>query len=272
VIGRAELTIGDFARRSRLPVSTLRYYDKIGLLRLAAVDPGTGYRRYTIDQLPAAALISQLRSLGIAPDSIAHVLEGGFEASAALTRERQRIAVQIERDRERLRGLDELLAERPPHAYEVQTVDLAGGEVAALPFLLPAAELEAGVTRAIASLRSALRRAGTERSGAWGATFPLDIADDVSGLVFAPVVGTPHAAIETAWLPAGRAISVAHHGVPARLPLAYGAAFAALDELGAAATGPVIEDYPTLDDPDAPAALIRVSVPFHGVDDKQPGR
>lgn len=57
---RAELMIGDFARRCRLPVSTLRYYDRIGLLTPAVVDPGSGYRRYTADQLPSAALIRWL--------------------------------------------------------------------------------------------------------------------------------------------------------------------------------------------------------------------
>jgi DNA-binding transcriptional MerR regulator len=256
-----ELMIGEFARRSRLPVSTLRYYDRIGLLVPAVVDPDSGYRRYTIDQLAVAVLISRLRSLGIAPDRIARVLAGGPAASAVLAGERRRIASEIELGRTKLRGLDELLAEGPPTDYEVEVVALAAREVAALPFLVPLAELEAGVTRTIAALRSALRRSGHERSGPWGATFPLDLSDEVSGFVFAPIAGRPCDDLDTAWLPAGRAVATAHHGSTGALPLAYRAAFAAVDGLGATAVGPVIEEYLAVDDP---GGSIRVLVPVSG--------
>ena len=262
MIERGELLIGDFARRSRLPVSTLRYYDRIGLLTPAVVDSTSGYRRYTIDQLPVAVLISRLRSLGIAPDRIARVITGGPAASAVLARERQRIAAEIELRRERLRRLDELIAEGPPTDHEVEIVDLPAREVAALPFLLPVAELEAGVTRTIAALRSALRRAGHERAGPWGATFPLDLADEVSGFVFAPIGDEPCGDIDTAWLPTARTVATVHHGSTAALPLAYRAAFAAVDELGATAAGPVIEEYVTVD------GSIHVHVPIHDPGDR----
>lgn len=238
-----ELMIGEFARRCRLPVSTLRYYDRIRLLVPAVVDPSSGYRRYAIDQLPVAVLISRLRSLGIAPDRIGRILAGGSAGAAVLAGERRRIAAEIELGRERLRGLDELLSAGPPAGYGVEVVGLAGCEVVALPFLLPLAELEAGVTRTIATLRYALRRAGQERSGPWGATFPLDLSDEVSGFVFAPIAGEPRDDLDTAWLPAGDAVATEHRGSPAALPLAYRAAFDAVDEIGATADGPVIEEY-----------------------------
>ncbi len=160
---RAELMIGEFARRSRMPVSTLRYYDRIGLLAPALVDPASGYRRYSLEQLPAAMLIHGLRSLGLAPGTIAGVLDSGPAAPAALMRERHRIAAEIEAGRRRLHELDELLTETAPNDHRVDVVTLRQREVAALPFLLPVAELERGVTRAIAALRSALRRAGHRR-------------------------------------------------------------------------------------------------------------
>jgi DNA-binding transcriptional MerR regulator len=251
-----ELMIGEFARRCRLPVSTLRYYDRIRLLVPAVVDPGSGYRRYTIDQLPAAVLISRLRSLGVTPDRIGRVLAGGPAAAAVLADERRRVAAEIELSRQRLRGLDELLSEGSPADHEVDVIGLPGREVVALPFLFPLAELEAGVTRTIASLRSVLRRAGHERSGPWGATFPLDLSDEVSGFAFAPIAGEPRADLDTAWLPSGRAVVAVHRGDPAGLPLAYRAAFAAVDDLGAAAAGPVIEEY-------SPGST-RVLVPLSG--------
>ena len=38
------LTIGAFARASRLSPKALRLYDELGLLRPASVDPVSGYR------------------------------------------------------------------------------------------------------------------------------------------------------------------------------------------------------------------------------------
>ena len=38
------LKIGDFSKLSQVPIKTLRYYDRIGLLNPAQVDRFTGYR------------------------------------------------------------------------------------------------------------------------------------------------------------------------------------------------------------------------------------
>ncbi|WP_408612376.1 MerR family DNA-binding transcriptional regulator [Glycomyces niveus] len=43
----------------------LRHYDEVGLLLPAPVDPGTGYRRYRLDQAPQATLIRHLRSVDV---------------------------------------------------------------------------------------------------------------------------------------------------------------------------------------------------------------
>ncbi|WP_373300590.1 MerR family transcriptional regulator [Streptomyces chromofuscus] len=59
------LTIGAFARASRLTPKALRLYDELDLLRPARVDPGTGYRYYAADQLERARLVAWLRRLGM---------------------------------------------------------------------------------------------------------------------------------------------------------------------------------------------------------------
>lgn len=51
------LTIGEFARRSRLSLKALRLYERLGLLNPAVVDPANGYRRYREEQLFTARLI-----------------------------------------------------------------------------------------------------------------------------------------------------------------------------------------------------------------------
>ncbi|MFF3447597.1 MerR family transcriptional regulator [Streptomyces sp. NPDC002667] len=59
------LTIGAFARASRLSPKALRLYDELELLRPARVDPGTGYRYYAAEQLEQARLVAWLRRLGM---------------------------------------------------------------------------------------------------------------------------------------------------------------------------------------------------------------
>ncbi len=59
------LTIGDFARASRLSAKALRRYDELGLLPPARVDPFTGYRYYAVEQLERARLIAWLRRIGM---------------------------------------------------------------------------------------------------------------------------------------------------------------------------------------------------------------
>ncbi|ROS41050.1 MerR family transcriptional regulator [Amycolatopsis thermoflava] len=78
------LTIGAFARAAGLSPKALRLYDDLGLLRPASVDPISGYRRYSPDQLERARLIGLLRRTGMplarislalsSPDPAAEVL------------------------------------------------------------------------------------------------------------------------------------------------------------------------------------------------------
>jgi serine/threonine protein phosphatase PrpC/DNA-binding transcriptional MerR regulator len=59
------LTIGAFARASRLSPKALRLYDELGLLRPAVVDPVSGYRYYRPEQLERARRVAWLRRLGM---------------------------------------------------------------------------------------------------------------------------------------------------------------------------------------------------------------
>ncbi|MEV0368341.1 MerR family transcriptional regulator [Streptomyces sp. NPDC050636] len=71
----ALLTIGAFARASRLSPKALRLYDELGLLTPARVDPWSGYRRYAPAQLERARLVAWLRRLGMPLARIRDVCE-----------------------------------------------------------------------------------------------------------------------------------------------------------------------------------------------------
>jgi DNA-binding transcriptional MerR regulator len=55
--------VGRFATITHLSVKTLRHSQQVGLLEPAEIDPSTGYRYYTLDQLPTAQLVRRLRDL-----------------------------------------------------------------------------------------------------------------------------------------------------------------------------------------------------------------
>lgn len=70
------IRIGDFARLGQVSVVTLRHYDEIGLLKPVAVDSFTGYRYYSVTQLPRLNRILALKDLGFTLDQIEMVLNG----------------------------------------------------------------------------------------------------------------------------------------------------------------------------------------------------
>ncbi|MEU4782734.1 MerR family transcriptional regulator [Micromonospora sp. NPDC023633] len=67
-------SIGELARASGLTVSALRFYDSAGVLAPALVDPATGYRWYTGDQVAPARLVAGLRRVGMPVAEIAAAL------------------------------------------------------------------------------------------------------------------------------------------------------------------------------------------------------
>src|SRR4051812_49967327 len=71
---RSSLAIGDFSRATHLSVKTLRHYHSIGLLEPADVNPGSGHRRYTTDQIPVAQVIKRFRSLDMPLEEIHAVI------------------------------------------------------------------------------------------------------------------------------------------------------------------------------------------------------
>jgi DNA-binding transcriptional MerR regulator len=78
------LSIGEFARRSRLSARALRRYDELGLLPPTRVDTGTGYRWYHPAQVDTARLVAALRQVGVPLAQIRPLL--GLDPAAAAAR------------------------------------------------------------------------------------------------------------------------------------------------------------------------------------------
>ena len=69
------IPIGRFSLITRLTEKTLRYYDRRGILVPEGRDICTGYRSYTVTQIPRAIFICSLQMMGFPPDEISSLLE-----------------------------------------------------------------------------------------------------------------------------------------------------------------------------------------------------
>jgi len=94
------LKIGDFSKLTFVSVKTLRYYDELGLLKPVRVDRESGYRYYTIDQLPRLNRILALKDLGLSLGQIAVLLRDELTAEHIRGILRLKLAETKERIRE----------------------------------------------------------------------------------------------------------------------------------------------------------------------------
>jgi len=77
------MSIGAFARRTRLSPKALRLYDELDLLAPARVDERSGYRFYDAGQLERARILAMLRQLGLPLAKIKAILALEPPAAAA---------------------------------------------------------------------------------------------------------------------------------------------------------------------------------------------
>ena len=71
----AQLTIGEVARQAGVPTSTIRFYERRGLLE--ADRRQSGQRRYRVETLRRLVFIGMLQDAGLSLDDIAGVLSAG---------------------------------------------------------------------------------------------------------------------------------------------------------------------------------------------------
>lgn len=86
--------IGEFSKLTQVSIRMLRYYDEKGLLKPAEIDPWTGYRMYSVEQIPALNKIIYLRDSGFNVAEIATALENDNFMEEQL----QRKYLEIERN------------------------------------------------------------------------------------------------------------------------------------------------------------------------------
>lgn len=101
--------IGEFAQIAQVSGRQLRFYDQLGLLRPAHIDHQTGYRYYTIRQLPRLNSILALKELGLSLEQIGPLLEKEMspaELRSMLTLKRAQLERSLQEEEARLRHIE----------------------------------------------------------------------------------------------------------------------------------------------------------------------
>ena len=120
-----EISIGEFARRSRLSLKALRLYDERGVLVPSRVDRASGYRYYDTAQLDEARLIVMLRQLQLPLAAIKELLACDPADAAARIAEHWRDAEAAHDARRDLADyLVSRLSGKRPVMYEVATREM----------------------------------------------------------------------------------------------------------------------------------------------------
>jgi DNA-binding transcriptional MerR regulator len=102
-------TVGEVAKLAGVTVRTLRYYDRIGLLRPAGRTEA-GYRLYRTDDLHRLQQIMFYRELNIPLEEIGEVLDNEeFDQISALVSHRERLLAQKQRTETLIATIDKTL-------------------------------------------------------------------------------------------------------------------------------------------------------------------
>lgn len=213
------IPIGRFSKISRLSVSSLRYYDELGLLRPAHVDPTSSYRYYRLSQVRTAEMIRLLRALDMPLDDVQRFLAESDSAQARelLNLHEQRMEERIAEGQRILAYLRRLQGgegeDAPP---QVQTRELPPLEILAIRTRVPETAVPGTWRELAAELRAYLQRRRELSAQPVGAIFPDPFHDEraVSMVVFTPA--PPHAPgggrIVREHLPGGLCAVVRHAG------------------------------------------------------------
>ncbi|HEY2075161.1 MAG TPA: MerR family transcriptional regulator [Streptosporangiaceae bacterium] len=242
------LTIGDFSRATFLSAKTLRHYHRVGLLEPANVDPVTGYRRYSSDQIPTAQVIRRFRDLSMPLEEIASVLRAPDQAtrSQLIASHLTRLEQSLTQTQQAVASLRDLL-ERPPPPAAIEHRRVPATQAAAVITTVDVGDLAAWYQGAIGEIRGTLSAQGIGSGGPPGGIYASELFSKERGeaTLFVPVSSEVRSVGRVVPFIAPRAeLAVIHHtGSHSDVDRSYGALATYVSERALGVDGPVREYY-----------------------------
>jgi DNA-binding transcriptional MerR regulator len=244
----AALTIGDFARATHLSVKTLRHYHRVGLLAPAEVNPDTGYRWYTTDQIPTAQVIRRSRDLDMPLEQIHAVLQAPDPATRnqLISAHLSSLEQELARTQSAVASLRDLLVGTSV-AGPVNHRRVGATRAAAVTAVIAMSDLLPWYLGALGELHATLEARGLRATGPAGGMFAGELFADERGeaTVFVPTASEiPRLGrVEPIVVPAAELAVIEHPGSLADVDRAYGALAAHVASHELRLDGPIREHY-----------------------------
>jgi DNA-binding transcriptional MerR regulator len=241
------LTIGEFSRITHLSIKTLRRYHEAGLLEPAHVDRQTGYRYYSVDQVPTAQVIHRFRELGMPVREVGELVAGTDpDARAALIAHHlERLEAQLDQTRAAAVALRRLL-QPDPAPLEVHRRRTEAATVAAVRDVVDLSDVLAWYDSAMSELDAVLGAVGTVRTGPPGGLYDNELFTEERGAMVAyiPVADPPsHGAVTPLIIPAIDLATTIHTGPHDDIDVTYAALGTYVSQQALQIAGPVREIY-----------------------------
>lgn len=255
------LKIGDFSKLARVTIKTLHHYEQMGLMRPAWIDRFTGYRYYSLQQLPRLNRILALKDLGFSLEEISRLLDRELDAAqlrAMLEEKQAELERRVQSEQRRLEmvavRLSEIEAEGQPLLPDAAIKSSPALYVASQQTIAPSSER---VTESNNLLYCAiidwLVQAHLRPTGEWLALFEKPEYSEHAVPIETAIVLDPHnteahslptAPVNLRWLPAVPELACAV--IPRRpvdLAHAYTGLYGWVEANGYLVHGPVREVY-----------------------------
>ncbi|MFI6172316.1 MerR family transcriptional regulator [Nocardia sp. NPDC051052] len=246
----AYLSIGDFSRATHLTVKTLRHYHQIGLLAPAEVDPHTGYRRYTTDQLSVAQVVRRFRDLDMPLEEIQAILatpDPGLR-NKRIVAHLARLRDQLGRTQRAVDDLRNLLTHPVPDATGVELRAVPAAAAAAITDVIDAADGPVWLQGALGELHATLTAQGLAPSGQAGGIYADEVFTDDRGesTIFVPCAGTvrPLGRVRPTVIPAAELAIITYRGEATGVDRAYATLATYVTHHALGVPGPIREYYP----------------------------
>ena len=242
------LTIGEFARVTHLSIKTLRYYHEVGLLAPVHVGQDTGYRYYSLDQVPTAQVILRLRDLDMPVPDVKAVL-AAQDASARnqlITAHLARLEHQLSRAQSAVEALHDLLT-RPASGSDIEHRTVADQPAIGIREIVDRRDVVSWWHGALGELYGLAAARKLRPTGPSGGIFASDLYLHERGeaLIFVPVDddARPVGRVEPLVVPGAELAIAVHHGPLNTIDLTYGdlGTYAARHEIGV--DGPLREYF-----------------------------
>jgi len=244
----APLPVGEFSRITHLSVKTLRHYHQVGLLEPAHVNPDTGYRYYTLEQIPTVQVIRRLRDLEMPVPDVKAVLAAPDAAArnALIAAHLDRLEQQLAQTYAAVDSLRNLL-KQPAEVAAVTHRTVTPTAVAGIAQTVGREDVLSWWQGALGELHATVRAQGLRPAGPPGGLFASELftRDRGDATVFVPVAADVRAVgrVTPLVIPAAELAVATHHGSLDGIDVTYGqlGSYVTTHEIGV--DGPLREYY-----------------------------